>query len=168
MDECSKPDNGRCEQRCVNTLGSYKCACDPGYELAADKRSCEGKYREKSNQPCSPCNLHAKALYTVSHPNTISTVIPKSQKRCQRVMLVLAGHYLLKIWVTTMQALFLSQIICCCLRPSTSTQAVQYLVDHCQPPSAPRESQLSIQLCCLYQCSAYAGGFLAFVENIEP
>lgn len=47
MDECSKPDNGRCEQRCVNTLGSYKCACDPGYELAADKRSCEGKYREK-------------------------------------------------------------------------------------------------------------------------
>lgn len=44
MDECSKPDNGRCEQRCVNTLGSYKCACDPGYELAADKRSCEGTY----------------------------------------------------------------------------------------------------------------------------
>ncbi|XP_077456618.1 bone morphogenetic protein 1a isoform X1 [Stigmatopora argus] len=41
MDECSKPDNGRCEQRCLNTLGSYKCACDPGYELAADKRSCE-------------------------------------------------------------------------------------------------------------------------------
>uniref|UniRef100_A0A671T9U2 Metalloendopeptidase n=1 Tax=Sinocyclocheilus anshuiensis TaxID=1608454 RepID=A0A671T9U2_9TELE len=41
MDECSRPDNGRCEQRCVNTLGSYKCACDPGYELAADKRSCE-------------------------------------------------------------------------------------------------------------------------------
>lgn len=73
MDECSKPDNGRCEQRCVNTLGSYKCACDPGYELAADKRSCEGKYREKSHKPCSPCNLHAKAFYTVSHPNKISS-----------------------------------------------------------------------------------------------
>uniref|UniRef100_A0A8D0CLR5 Metalloendopeptidase n=1 Tax=Scleropages formosus TaxID=113540 RepID=A0A8D0CLR5_SCLFO len=41
MDECSKPDNGRCEQRCVNTLGSYRCACDPGFELASDKRSCE-------------------------------------------------------------------------------------------------------------------------------
>lgn len=50
MDECSKPDNGRCEQRCVNTLGSYKCACDPGYELAADKRSCEGKYGERFYQ----------------------------------------------------------------------------------------------------------------------
>lgn len=41
-DECVKPDNGGCEQRCVNTLGSFKCACDPGYELAPDKKSCEG------------------------------------------------------------------------------------------------------------------------------
>uniref|UniRef100_A0A8C2FCN4 Metalloendopeptidase n=1 Tax=Cyprinus carpio TaxID=7962 RepID=A0A8C2FCN4_CYPCA len=40
-DECLKPDNGGCEQRCVNTLGSFKCACDPGYELAPDKKSCE-------------------------------------------------------------------------------------------------------------------------------
>ncbi|NXV38315.1 BMP1 protein, partial [Rissa tridactyla] len=38
---CSRPNNGGCEQRCVNTLGSYKCACDPGYELASDKRRCE-------------------------------------------------------------------------------------------------------------------------------
>uniref|UniRef100_A0A8C3TCK2 Metalloendopeptidase n=1 Tax=Chelydra serpentina TaxID=8475 RepID=A0A8C3TCK2_CHESE len=41
VDECSRPDNGGCEQRCVNTLGSYKCACEPGYELTADKKSCE-------------------------------------------------------------------------------------------------------------------------------
>ncbi|XP_042200474.1 bone morphogenetic protein 1-like isoform X2 [Callorhinchus milii] len=41
MDECSRADNGGCEQRCVNTLGSYTCACDPGFELASDKRSCE-------------------------------------------------------------------------------------------------------------------------------
>ncbi|TNN89652.1 Dorsal-ventral patterning tolloid-like protein 1 [Liparis tanakae] len=40
-DECAKPDNGGCEQRCVNTLGSFKCACEPGYELAPDKKSCE-------------------------------------------------------------------------------------------------------------------------------
>ncbi|ETE59504.1 Bone morphogenetic protein 1, partial [Ophiophagus hannah] len=38
VDECSRPNNGGCEQRCVNTLGSYKCACEPGYELAPDKR----------------------------------------------------------------------------------------------------------------------------------
>ncbi|XP_061657366.1 bone morphogenetic protein 1-like isoform X3 [Syngnathoides biaculeatus] len=41
MDECSRPDNGGCEQHCLNTLGSYKCACDPGYVLAADRSSCE-------------------------------------------------------------------------------------------------------------------------------
>ncbi|XP_061782743.1 bone morphogenetic protein 1-like isoform X3 [Nerophis lumbriciformis] len=41
MDECSRPDNGGCEQHCVNTLGSYRCACDPGYELAPDKSSCK-------------------------------------------------------------------------------------------------------------------------------
>ncbi|KAJ0033549.1 hypothetical protein NQD34_000656 [Periophthalmus magnuspinnatus] len=40
-DECAKPDNGGCEQRCVNTLGSFKCACDPGFEIAPDKKSCE-------------------------------------------------------------------------------------------------------------------------------
>lgn len=42
VDECSWPDHGGCEQRCVNTLGSYKCTCDPGYELAANKKTCEG------------------------------------------------------------------------------------------------------------------------------
>lgn len=42
VDECSWPDRGGCEQRCMNTLGSYQCACDPGYELAADKKTCEG------------------------------------------------------------------------------------------------------------------------------
>uniref|UniRef100_A0A670Z1M6 Metalloendopeptidase n=1 Tax=Pseudonaja textilis TaxID=8673 RepID=A0A670Z1M6_PSETE len=41
VDECSRPNNGGCEQHCVNTLGSYKCACEPGYELAPDKRKCE-------------------------------------------------------------------------------------------------------------------------------
>uniref|UniRef100_A0A8V0ZKP3 Metalloendopeptidase n=1 Tax=Gallus gallus TaxID=9031 RepID=A0A8V0ZKP3_CHICK len=41
MDECSQPDNGGCEQHCENTLGSYKCTCEPGYELTADKKSCE-------------------------------------------------------------------------------------------------------------------------------
>lgn len=43
MDECSLPDNGGCEQHCENTLGSYKCTCEPGYELTADKKSCEGE-----------------------------------------------------------------------------------------------------------------------------
>lgn len=59
MDECSRPNNGGCEQRCVNTLGSYKCACDPGYELASDKRRCEGECPLRAPQNPHPVPLVA-------------------------------------------------------------------------------------------------------------
>ena len=64
MDECSKPDNGNCEQRCLNTLGSYPCACDPGYELASDRRGCEGKRRTYNVQ------------VAVANENLFSTSLP--------------------------------------------------------------------------------------------
>lgn len=48
VDECSRPGNGQCVQRCINTLGSYRCACDPGYELATDRHSCEGESNTQS------------------------------------------------------------------------------------------------------------------------
>ncbi|XP_048472235.1 tolloid-like protein 2 [Rhincodon typus] len=41
MDECAQQDRGGCQQRCLNTLGSYRCACEPGFELTADQRTCE-------------------------------------------------------------------------------------------------------------------------------
>lgn len=50
-DECSRPDNGQCQQRCLNTLGSYRCACDPGFELAADRRSCESEWGTHTPSP---------------------------------------------------------------------------------------------------------------------
>ncbi|XP_019762656.1 tolloid-like protein 1 isoform X1 [Dendroctonus ponderosae] len=37
--ECDRKDHG-CEQTCINTLGSYMCACRKGLELHSDKRSC--------------------------------------------------------------------------------------------------------------------------------
>lgn len=40
-DECSKVDHG-CAQLCVNTLGSYVCACRIGFELHSDGKNCEG------------------------------------------------------------------------------------------------------------------------------
>lgn len=67
MDECSRPNNGGCEQRCVNTLGSYKCACDPGYELASDKRRCEGECALKpapKNLPRAPRGVPEPAEVT--------------------------------------------------------------------------------------------------------
>ncbi|XP_060534565.1 protein tolkin-like [Cylas formicarius] len=38
-DECVRTNHG-CEQMCVNTLGSYHCACNPGFELHSDSKSC--------------------------------------------------------------------------------------------------------------------------------
>ena len=42
IDECR--DANRCQHRCVNIVGSYHCTCETGYQLAADERTCEGKY----------------------------------------------------------------------------------------------------------------------------
>nr|NP_001071840.1 Tolloid protein [Ciona intestinalis]BAE06735.1 Tolloid [Ciona intestinalis] len=40
-DECALESNGGCQQKCINTLGSFKCACYPGYELSRDGMTCE-------------------------------------------------------------------------------------------------------------------------------
>lgn len=40
VDECSEQQP--CTQECVNTPGSYRCACGKGYRLAGDGRSCLG------------------------------------------------------------------------------------------------------------------------------
>lgn len=68
MDECSRPDNGHCEQHCLNTLGSYRCACDPGYELASDRYSCESECSEQlltiSIQPTLEGNKASELVQT--------------------------------------------------------------------------------------------------------
>ena len=35
-------NNGNCQHRCVNTLGSYYCTCNIGYQLRSDKHRCIG------------------------------------------------------------------------------------------------------------------------------
>jgi len=39
FNEC---DNGFCEQRCINTIGSFSCECNPGYQLNDDLITCSG------------------------------------------------------------------------------------------------------------------------------
>ncbi|XP_065428207.1 epidermal growth factor-like protein 7 isoform X2 [Chrysemys picta bellii] len=40
VDECTGPSHG-CSQHCVNTPGSYGCACRAGKRLSADGKSCQ-------------------------------------------------------------------------------------------------------------------------------
>ncbi|RZB39105.1 CUB, FXa inhibition, and/or EGF CA domain containing protein [Asbolus verrucosus] len=39
VDECASLFH-ECEQICINTVGSYKCACNPGFELHSDGKTC--------------------------------------------------------------------------------------------------------------------------------
>ena len=40
--ECSLGTDN-CQQLCVETVGSYACACNSGYRLASDRRTCNGQ-----------------------------------------------------------------------------------------------------------------------------
>eukprot|EP00062_Callorhinchus_milii_P025872 gi/632987335/ref/XP_007910735.1/ PREDICTED: bone morphogenetic protein 1-like [Callorhinchus milii] len=54
VDECSRPDNGGCRQRCVNTLGSYKCICPTGFSFEQFSSSCHDVNECSSLK--TPCN----------------------------------------------------------------------------------------------------------------
>lgn len=41
LDECVEGQH-QCQQRCINTFGSFKCGCDDGYHPAHDWTSCTG------------------------------------------------------------------------------------------------------------------------------
>ncbi|XP_075053145.1 vitamin K-dependent protein S isoform X3 [Mixophyes fleayi] len=45
INECEDTDRpaGGCSQKCVNIPGSYRCACDDGYYLLADKHTCNDR-----------------------------------------------------------------------------------------------------------------------------
>ncbi|XP_062446817.1 epidermal growth factor-like protein 7 isoform X2 [Rhea pennata] len=40
VDECARRGHG-CSQLCINTAGSYHCACRAGFSLAADAKACQ-------------------------------------------------------------------------------------------------------------------------------
>ena len=42
VDECAI-NNGGCEQMCSNTIGSFYCTCESGYQLDEDGMNCSGK-----------------------------------------------------------------------------------------------------------------------------
>ena len=42
INECDTT-NGRCEHSCTNTIGSFICSCDTGYQLDGNGLSCNGE-----------------------------------------------------------------------------------------------------------------------------
>lgn len=43
FNECESDRHG-CSQRCINTLGGYRCDCEIGYELSADGKTCDSEF----------------------------------------------------------------------------------------------------------------------------
>ena len=44
INECASSGTNSCDQVCVNTIGSYTCQCNTGYELNSDGTSCRGQW----------------------------------------------------------------------------------------------------------------------------
>ena len=42
INECQNGNSSNCEQVCMNTIGSYECACYEGYGLNQDGLTCTG------------------------------------------------------------------------------------------------------------------------------
>ena len=61
IDECIE-NTDNCEQVCENTIGSFSCDCNPGYQLNIDGTTCEG---EIMHCPvcCYPCMHESNNSY---------------------------------------------------------------------------------------------------------
>ena len=42
IDECTDSSLNSCDQICINTMGSFVCECNTGYQLNDDLMTCSG------------------------------------------------------------------------------------------------------------------------------
>ena len=40
VNECARVADNQCGHKCVDTVESYKCECNPGYKLMQDGKAC--------------------------------------------------------------------------------------------------------------------------------
>ena len=64
IDECTT-DNGECEQTCTNTIGSFYCTCEFGYQLDENRLNCSG-------ETCSIMTLRDMIFYCICLPLCLS------------------------------------------------------------------------------------------------
>ncbi|NXC43258.1 EGFL7 protein, partial [Penelope pileata] len=56
VDECAGRSHG-CSQLCINTAGSFHCACQDGFSLAADNKACQPAVPATSSQAGSSSEM---------------------------------------------------------------------------------------------------------------
>ncbi|KAM9443553.1 fibulin-2 isoform 2-T3 [Clarias gariepinus] len=70
VDECERFEGQRCLHICINTLGSYKCTCHPGFTLMQDGHTCELENAEEDNRVTEEENV-----FTLTTPPQETTQI---------------------------------------------------------------------------------------------
>ncbi|GFS06897.1 low-density lipoprotein receptor-related protein 2 [Elysia marginata] len=43
INECRNIRMNQCEHRCIDTLTSFRCECNSGFQLMSDRRACRGE-----------------------------------------------------------------------------------------------------------------------------
>lgn len=76
INECND-NNGGCEDRCINTAGSYFCECtNPGLTLGPNRRDCDGRVEYRYRAPSVKDN---KSGTPELRPPTVETSGPNSE-----------------------------------------------------------------------------------------
>ncbi|XP_058229663.1 fibulin-2 isoform X2 [Hemibagrus wyckioides] len=78
VDECERFEGKRCHHICINTLGSYKCKCHPGYTLMQDGHTCAIENAEEDNRVTEEDNV-----FTLATPPQETTQISAVQNPCE-------------------------------------------------------------------------------------
>uniref|UniRef100_A0A8C5UE02 Multiple EGF like domains 6 n=1 Tax=Malurus cyaneus samueli TaxID=2593467 RepID=A0A8C5UE02_9PASS len=89
VDECLV-HNGGCQQRCVNTMGSYYCECQPGFRLHTDGRTClvRNPCADRNGGCMHRCHSHRGRARCECHPGY---QLAPDGKACQDVNECLTG-----------------------------------------------------------------------------
>ncbi|XP_012607911.1 fibulin-2 isoform X2 [Microcebus murinus] len=94
QDECLLLPGELCQHLCINTVGSYRCACFPGFSLQDDGRTCRPDH--DPSQPEATQEPALQSEFAQVAPNTIPLPLPqpntcKDNGPCKQVCSVAGG-----------------------------------------------------------------------------
>lgn len=71
-------DNGGCSNICINLIGSYHCACEAGYKLGADNKTCyDVDECEENIHDCSHICKNVPGTYDCACPTGMKFKLDK-------------------------------------------------------------------------------------------